>query len=181
MSQLSPPKRTALSIAYCLLLAAASLTAKVTLAQRPQPEHGHKAAKQQISELEDQWKTATLTGDASLMDKLLSDDYVGISWTGQVNTKQMQLDRTRNRSVVISRLDFSDVKIKLLGRSAAIVTSLADVEGTNEGSHIDGEFRYTRVYQRLPNSQWKITNFEATRIPDPNRREHHRPPNQPAP
>jgi len=29
------------------------------------------------------------------MDKLLSDDYIGITMTGQVNTKAQQLDRMR--------------------------------------------------------------------------------------
>jgi hypothetical protein len=39
------------------------------------------------------------------------------------------------------------------------------VEGTNNGSSMTGLYRYTRVYQRLPSGVWKITNFEATRIP----------------
>jgi ketosteroid isomerase-like protein len=57
------------------------------------------------------------------------------------------------------------VKIKLISEHAAIVTSLAQVEGTNEGRPLHGAFRYTRVYQRVPNAGWKITNFEATHVP----------------
>ena len=121
--------------------------------------------RQQIDDLEAQFRTATLTGDATLMDRLLSDDYVGISWTGQVNTKAMQLDRIRNRTVSLSRMDITDMKVKLLG-SVAIVTCAATIEGNNDGSSMSGAFRYTRVYQRLPGGIWKITNFEATRIPN---------------
>jgi ketosteroid isomerase-like protein len=54
--------------------------------------------------------------------------------------------------------------VKLVG-SIAIVTSHAEVEGTNEGVPVQGTFRYTRVYQRLPSGAWKITSFEATRVP----------------
>ena len=60
--------------------------------------HQHKQARQQIEELEQEWRAATLGADLTTMDRLLSEDYVGISWNGQVNTKAMQIDRLRNRS-----------------------------------------------------------------------------------
>ncbi len=64
---------------------------------------------------------------------------------------------------MVSRIDLSDMKVKLVG-SVAIVTSQADVEGTSEGASVKGMYRYTRVYQRRPSGEWKITSFEATRI-----------------
>ena len=123
-----------------------------------------KDARDQVADLEQQWRSATLAGDVPAMDKLLSDDYVGISWTGQVNTKMSQLDRLRDRSVVITRMDLTDVKVKVVG-SVAIVTSRSDLQGTNEGVELKGTFVYTRIYQRSPAGLWKITNFEATRVP----------------
>jgi ketosteroid isomerase-like protein len=100
------------------------------------------------------------------MDKLLADDYFGISVAGQLNNKTQQLERLRNRTLVITKLDVSDVKIKLVGR-VAIVTSLAQVEGVNEGESLKGTYRYTRIYKRYPDGSWKITNFEVTRVPNP--------------
>lgn len=149
----------------------------LTLAVQPAAAMAHHAPRQvreQIDDLEEQWRTATINGDVAVMDRLLSDDYVGITWTGQVNTKSSQLDRIRNRTMVITRLTLSDLKVKLLG-SVAIVTCRATAEGSNDGAPITGDYRYTRVYQRLP-SGWKITNFEATRIPN-----HHRDPATPTP
>ncbi len=121
-------------------------------------------AREQVADLEQQWRTATLTGDVAGLDKLLSDDYVGISWTGQVNTKSAQLDRLRNRSLLITRMDLTDLKVKVVG-SVAIVTSHSDIQGTNDGVELKGTFLYTRIYQRNPAGLWKITNFEATRVP----------------
>jgi ketosteroid isomerase-like protein len=97
------------------------------------------------------------------MSKLLSDDYFGISMAGEVNTKAQQLERMRTRMLVISKIDLSDMKVKLLG-TTAVVTSRAEVQGVNEGTPITGSFRYTRVYQKTPSGQWQITNFEATRL-----------------
>jgi ketosteroid isomerase-like protein len=137
-----------------------------------QPLHEKKhAAKQQVEALEEQWRQAQLGGDVIAMDKLLSDDYIGISMTGQVNTKTQQLDRMRLHKVALTKLDLGERQVKLIG-SIAIVTSRAEVEGTNDGAVIKGTYRYTRVYQRLPSGAWKITSFEATRVPgprDPNR------------
>ncbi len=132
------------------------------------PGPGHKAhdTKQQVEELEQQWRTAQLAGDVATMDKLLSDDYIGISINGQVNTKAQQLERTSSRRVALTRLDLNEMKVKLIG-AIAIVTSRAEVEGTSDGESVKGTYRYTRVYQHLPSGMWKITSFEATRIPTP--------------
>ena len=127
--------------------------------------HPQKAAKQQVEELEQQWRAATLSGDVPAIDRMLSDDYVGISWNGQVSTKPMQLDRLRTRAFTVSRLELQDSKVKVVG-NVAIVTSLALLEGTSDGAQMKGTFRYTRVYQKLASGTWKITNFEATRVPE---------------
>lgn len=121
-------------------------------------------AKRQVEVLEEQWRQAQLAGDVAAMDKLLSDDYIGISITGQVHTKAQQLERMRMHKIAITKLDLGDRQVKLIG-SIAVVTSRAEVEGTNEGVPVKGIYRYTRVYQRLPSGGWKITSFEATRVP----------------
>lgn len=132
-----------------------------------QPLHEKKHdAKRQVEALEEQWRQAQLSGDVATMDSLLSDDYIGISMTGQVNTKMQQLDRMRTHKIALSKLDLGEMQVKLVG-AIAIVTSRAEVEGTNEGIPVKGTYRYTRVYQRLPSGNWKITSFEATRVPGP--------------
>src|SRR5271170_633770 len=152
-----------------VLLAAAVIgsAAPSAFAIHMQPLHEKKHdAKQQVEALEEQWRQAQLSGDVATMDSLLSDDYIGITMTGQVNTKMQQLDRMRNHKIALSKLELCEMQVKLVG-AIAIVTSRAEVEGTNEGIPVKGTYRYTRVYQRLPSGNWKITSFEATRVPGP--------------
>lgn len=156
--------RPSLSVLLLLLLLWAAGNTLHAQGKHHQPKH-NKLVKEQIEGLEEQWRKATVDGDAIAMDKLLSDDFVGINWTGQINNKAMQLDRIRNRTVAVEGLELSDIKIKVVG-SIAIVTSRATLKGTSDEGPINGDFRYTRVYQRLPSGIWKITNFEATRIPN---------------
>ncbi|HEV2711143.1 MAG TPA: nuclear transport factor 2 family protein [Edaphobacter sp.] len=119
-------------------------------------------AKQQVEDLEEQWRVAQLAGDTATMDKMLSDDYIGISMTGEVDTKTQQLRRAIDRKLILTKLELSDMKVKLVG-AVAIVTSRAQVEGSMDGQAMKGMFRYTRIYQHLPSGAWKITSFEATR------------------
>jgi ketosteroid isomerase-like protein len=119
-------------------------------------------AKHQVEALEEQWRVAQLAGDLATMDRMLSDDYIGISITGEVDTKAQQLRRVADRRTMLTRIELSDMKVKLVG-AVAIVTSRAQVEGTNDGVSVRGMYRYTRVYHRLSTGQWKITSFEATR------------------
>lgn len=131
----------------------------------------HKHEKKQdvkrlVEALEEQWRKAQLAGDVSTMERMLSDDFIGISMSGQVNTKAQQLERVRSRKLLVTKIELSDMKVKLEG-PVAIVTSQADVEGTNEGVSVKGKYRYMRVYQHQPSGEWKITHFEATRIHPP--------------
>jgi ketosteroid isomerase-like protein len=121
----------------------------------------------QIVALERVWQKAVLSDDIPTMDKLLSDDYLGITGSGEVLTKTQQLDRMRDGRFTITKLETSELKIKLVG-NIAIVTSLAQVEGVTGDEPLHGAYRYTRVYQRMPGGIWKVTNFEvtpATRLP----------------
>jgi ketosteroid isomerase-like protein len=131
------------------------------------PREPKRAEREQIEALEEQCRKAQLDGDAAAMDKLLSEDYLGVNSNGELFTKTQQLDHMRNRSMIITQLVPSDVKIKLIGPTA-IVTSLVMVEGQLDGVSMHGRYRYTRVYQRMPSGLWKITSFEATRIRRPN-------------
>ena len=131
----------------------------------PRPHHRINP-RDQIVILEQEWRQAQLSDDIPAMEKLLSEDYVGITVSGQVVTRAQQLDRMRQRQLVVTRFETSDMKIKLIaGGKVAIVNASAQVEGNADTRRIDGNFRYTRVYQRLPSGAWKITSFEATRIP----------------
>jgi ketosteroid isomerase-like protein len=155
------PLRSGIGLLAWVMLATCSL-AQPGRADGPHPKRKDQY-KHEVEKLEEVWRVAQLNDDVAAMDKLLSDDYVGITMSGQVVTKMQQLDRMRNRSTVLTKITLDDVKVKLIG-TTAIVTSLAQVDGTMDGAPMHGDYRYTRVYSRLPTGAWEITNFEATRV-----------------
>jgi ketosteroid isomerase-like protein len=146
-----------------VVVTAALLVAAVPLASaqdRQRREHKH-VERAQIIALEHEWQKAALADDIPAMDKLLSDDYLGINAGGEVLTKTQQLDHMRDGKFMLTKLDVSETKIKLVG-NIAIVTCLAEVEGTSDDEPLHGAYRYTRIYQRLAGGIWRVTNFEVT-------------------
>lgn len=156
-------EKAALAMVAAAMLLPGAMQQRLDAAVNPRKEH-KRDYKREIETVEEQWRMAQLAGDVATMDKLLAEDYFGISVTGQLNDKMQQLERLRSHTLALTKLTISDVKIKLVGR-VAIVTSLATVEGTNAGEPLNGNFRYTRVYKRYSDGSWKITNSEITRVP----------------
>jgi ketosteroid isomerase-like protein len=122
----------------------------------------HESAHKEIEGLELDWRQAQLTNNVSEVDRLLADDYLGISANGTLETKADELARRRNGSLHITHLDLSDIKVRIYG-DTAVVTSKADLVGKNGDRDISGRFRYTRVYSNR-DGQWRIVSFEASRI-----------------
>ena len=122
----------------------------------------------EIEALEQQWRQATVTNNIGTMNKLLADDYVGITSNGTVENKAQALAQRSAGTIRITKLDITDTHVRVYG-DTAVVTSQAQLAGTNGTSDISGQYRYTRVYNRRL-GQWKIVSFEASRIPAPDAR-----------
>lgn len=117
----------------------------------------------QIERLESAWRSALLHGNTSAMDGLLADDYMAITPNGILQSKDQALASLRSGTVHITALDLSDRKIRLYG-ATALVTSRAEVTGTDREGDMSGAYRYTRVYVKDPRGAWRIVSFEASKI-----------------
>ena len=123
----------------------------------------------EIDQLEEVWRNAVLNGNTAALDSLLADDYMAITASGSLQTKDQALANLRAGRTHITRLDISDRKVRFYG-TTAVVTSLAEVKGTNAEGDFSGSFRYTLVYVRDARGEWKIVSFEASRIRAPGER-----------
>ena len=100
------------------------------------------------------------------MDALLADDYMAISASGTLQSKEQTLENLRSGRVHFTTLDISDRKVRFYG-TTALVTSIATIQGTTADGEISGNYRYTRVYVRNSQGAWKVVSFEASRIREP--------------
>ena len=145
--------------ALLVSLFAAPLFAGLPRAQKHEFRH-------EIDQLEEAWRTAIMKGDTNTLGSLLADDYMAITPTGTLETKDETLANLRAGSFHVATLDVSDRKVRIYG-DTAVVTSVADVQATTPNGNLSGAYRYTRVYVRDVQGTWKIVSFEASRITEP--------------
>jgi len=157
------PIRIALLAGSLLLLFGTAQTGwsapQVRRAQRHEYRH-------EIDQAEDAWRAAMLKGNSAALDALLADDYTAITAKGAIQTKEQALSSLRSGAFQLTSLTISDRKVRIYG-STAVVTSLAELTG-NKSQDMTGRYRYTRVYVRNTQGQWKIVSFEASRIQESN-------------
>jgi len=126
-------------------------------------------SRHEIDQLEEDWRDAALKGNTTAMASLLADDYMAITASGTLQTKDQALTSLRSGRMHFNTLELSDRKVRFYG-TTAVVTSIAQVNGVTPEGDLSGSYRYTRVYVRDPQGNWKIVSFEASRIRDPDQR-----------
>ena len=136
-------------------------------ANRPgMPRAERHESRQEILQLEQKWKDAVIARNVAAMDDLLSDDYIGITSSGTLESKEQTLANLKNGILSLRSIDMSDRKVRFYG-TTAVVTSKAEVSGNGEDGNLTGNYRYTRVYVRDPKGGWRVVSFEASRIREP--------------
>ncbi len=110
--------RWAIATALAVVVGAAPLFAGgLSLAQKHESRH-------EIDQLEDEWRTAVLSGDVKTMDSLLADDYMAITAAGTLQSRDQTLANLRSGRLHFTTLTITDRKVRFYGNTA-VVTSLA--------------------------------------------------------
>lgn len=147
-------------LAACLvLLIAAGAAGQPQGMKRGERHESH----HEIDQLEDNWRDDVLHKNIPALGALLSDDYISITANGMLQSKDETLANLRNNAVHFNSIEFSDRKVRFYGKTA-LVTSRAEVRGSGTEGDFSGSYRYTRVYVRDDQGNWKIVSFEASRI-----------------
>lgn len=149
--------RWALAAGFACSFGALPLVAGgLSLGQKHESRH-------EIDQLEDEWRGAILKNDVKTMDGLLSEDYMAITPTGALQSREETLASLGSGRMHFLSLVLTDRKVRFYG-TTAVVTSLASVRVKTPNGPVVGQFRYTRVYVRNAQGVWKIVSFEASRV-----------------
>jgi ketosteroid isomerase-like protein len=160
--------------AFTLLLMTAMMLPSLCLRAQPgilNPHHEKRhEERRQIEQVEEKWRQAILHSDAAALEAILDEDYVGITASGILHTKEQMLEAVRSGKLHITSFVISDRKFRFYGKTA-LVTGSANATGTTPDSELNGSYRYTQVYVFTPKGGWKLASFEINRIRE--RKEHH--------
>ncbi len=120
------------------------------------------SVEQQIKTLHEQSRQAALKGDASFLEKYLTDNYVGIGGDGRMITKDQDIQMLKSGTIKYEAIDERDVKVRVYG-DTAILNALASLKLTVNGRPISGDHCATFVWVKQEGN-WKEASFQATRV-----------------
>lgn len=105
---------------------------------------------QKILEVEKQLLEAMKTSDIKTLEQLLHDDLLFVLPSGEVITKEMDLEIHKSGNLVFEEITSSIDSIKQIGENAVVTLSLK-IAGKMLEQHFEGNFRYLRVWKMFEN------------------------------
>jgi len=105
---------------------------------------------QKIREVETQLLEAMKISDIKTLDQLLHDDLLFVIPSGEVITKEMDLETHKSGNLVFEEITSSIDSIKQIGENAVVTLSLK-IAGKMLEQHFEGNFRYLRVWKMFDN------------------------------
>ena len=107
-----------------------------------------KINREDVVEAENRLFSAQLVSDVDILDRLLHDDLIAVGPTGQIVTKEIDLNAHRAKTMRIEDASTEIDDIRITGDTAlSIVTMTA--KGKVMGTPLEGKFRYFRVWKRF--------------------------------
>jgi hypothetical protein len=111
-----------------------------------------------LSELHGQnerWYQAWLEKDATIVDRLMAEDYLYIAPSGLVLDRQAILGIVRSPSYRLDHCTRSEVVVRAVGQEAAVVRHRTQAAGSFEGTSFTDDFRCVIVWEKHA-GQWRI-------------------------
>lgn len=120
--------------------------------------------RENVVEAENKLFSAQLVSNVEILDQLLHDDLLAVAPTGQILTKEMDLNSHKAKTMIIENASIEIDDIKITGDTAlSIVTMTA--KGKMMGTPLEGRFRYFRVW-KLFDDELKIIGASFMQLPD---------------
>ena len=120
--------------------------------------------REDIVEVENQLFSAQLVSNVNILDQLLHDDLIAVAPTGQIVTKEMDLNAHRTKTMIIEEASTVINEVKITGDDTAISIVTMKAKGKMMGTPLEGQFRYFRVWKRFDDTL-KIVGASFMQLP----------------
>ena len=119
-------------------------------------------AEQEVARLANAWVTAELRGDIPLLERQLSDDFIGIGPLGFMLTRQEWIARHQSGDLKYESFTLDEVKVRVYN-DAAVLTGRQVQDGAYRGNSIKAQFRTTLVFVKQQ-GQWQLASLQLSPI-----------------
>ena len=118
---------------------------------------------QAIRRLDDERIQAQVHADASALDRIYADDFVGVGPSGTVRTKPQVIADFTSGSLKFQSITTGEVQVRVYGNTA-VETGLSTMTGQDKGKDVPRDTRFTRVWVNQ-GGRWRlVANHYSIRI-----------------
>ena len=117
---------------------------------------------QELIALENKRVEALVKSDTEYLATLFGENYILITFDGQVRDKFFTLEAIEGGETKFDFLNYEDMVVRITG-DTAVITGTAIRNGTSRGRTISGDFRFTHVWVRVQ-GEWKLVAIQESRI-----------------
>jgi ketosteroid isomerase-like protein len=118
----------------------------------------------EIVALEERLRSAQLDANADALDQLISDDLLFTGPDGNLATKSVDINAHESGLIRFRKHEPEELKIRRVGADVAIVALRAWLEVEVSGNVISGTYRYTRVWAREGDGNWRVVGGQVSEI-----------------
>jgi hypothetical protein len=126
-------------------------------------EQDHREAERYIIESEQGWAESVATGDSSVVERILADDFVGVDPQGRAYDKTKMVSETRDAPKYFVSNHANEIKVRFYGNTA--VAHGDETWVRRSGDPLRGRFVWTDTWVKR-NGKWQIVAAEDLIAPE---------------
>ena len=126
-------------------------------------EQDHRDAERYIIESERAWAESVATGDSSVVERILADDFIGVDPKGHLYDKSKMVSDTREAPKYFVSNHANEIKVRFYGDTA--VAQGDETWERHSGDPLHGRFVWTDTWVKR-NGKWQIVAAEDLIAPE---------------
>jgi len=125
------------------------------------------SVEQTLTQMERDWSLtgmnkANVDKDIKTLDRIMADDWVGLSFQGVSRTKAEAIASVKSGSSTTQSIDLGPMKVRVFGNTA-VVTGSDTEKSTFNGKDSSGKYVWTDVFVER-NGRWQAVASESTKV-----------------
>ncbi|MEJ5369910.1 MAG: nuclear transport factor 2 family protein [Bryobacteraceae bacterium] len=118
-----------------------------------------------VEEAERGWARGVTTNDFALLEKVLAPDLVYTHSNGLVDTRDSYIESLRSGKTRYVRVEYSDIKVRLLTPEIATANCRALVVTLQQGKENPMKLALLHVFKKN-GGQWQLVAHQSARLPE---------------
>ena len=126
----------------------------IVMAQEQSAGTQASSIEQAIKQLDGERIQAQIGADASALDRIYADDFIGVGPSGTVRTKKQVISDFTSGTLKFQSITTDEVQVRVY-ENTAVETGLSTMNGKDKGKAVPRNTRFTRVWVKQQ-GRWRL-------------------------